>query len=53
MDLLNPHNNPTRLLFKDEENEVLEESSHNCKSELWFFHFCLAVGEKETETRDP
>ena len=49
MDLLNPHNNPMRLLLKDEENMALEEPPHNSKSELWFFNFCLTVGGKESE----
>jgi len=41
-----------RLLFKGEENVALEEPPHNCKRELWFFNFCLAVGGKESETQD-
>lgn len=52
MDLLNPHNNPRRLLFKDEGNAALEEPPHSSKRELWFFNFCLAVGGKDSETQD-
>lgn len=55
MDLLNPHNNPTRLWFKDAKNEASEDTPPHTtvsKCELWLFNLCLALGGKENEGQD-
>lgn len=49
MDLLNPHNIPTRL-FKVEKNETSEDPLTTVsRCELWLFDLSLAVGGKESE----